>query len=84
MMHRICEHIGEAYLPDFERFPESAQVQTHLAWEGQVGAMTSASVGKWKHATGDAQRSVEALMSTPGAKELLAELGYLDAESSSA
>jgi hypothetical protein len=82
-MRRICEHIGEAYVSDFERFPESARVQTYLAWDGKVEAMTSSRVGKWKCATGDARRSVEALMDTPGAKELLGELGYLESESAS-
>jgi hypothetical protein len=77
-MRRICEHIDEAYVSDFERFPESARIQTHLAWEGQAMAMTSSSVGRWKRAIGDALRSVEALMNTPGAQELLAELGHLD------
>jgi len=79
-MRRICEHIDEAYVSDFESFPESAQIQTHLAWEGKAKAMTSSSVGKWKRATGDALRLVEALMNTPGAHELLGELGYLDNE----
>ena len=43
--------------------------------------MSSSGMGKWKRATGNAHRSVEALMSAPGAKELLAALGYLDSES---
>jgi hypothetical protein len=77
-MRRICEHIDEPYVSDFERFPESARIQTHLAWAGEAKVMTSASVGKWKRATGDGLRSVEALMNTPGAQELLVELGYLD------
>jgi hypothetical protein len=80
-MRRICEHIGEAYLSDFEHFPVSARIQTHLGWKGKVGAMTSSNVGKWKRATGDARGSVEALLNTPGAEELLSELGYLDDES---
>jgi hypothetical protein len=83
-MRRICEHIDEAGVFEFERLPESARVQTHPAWTGKIGTMNWSSMGNWKHATGDGERSVEALVRPPGATELLVQLGYLDDKPASA
>lgn len=47
-LHRICDFLELSFAPEFLRYPETATVQSHAAWDGPARPLSAASVDRWK------------------------------------
>lgn len=75
ILREICDYIGEPFDERVLHPEEHSTVKTNVAWEGQsLKALHQNSIGRWK-ASVHAQRVAE-FMDHPGAKDLMAKLGY--------
>lgn len=74
-VRKICRFIGETFHPAFLEYPATAAVNRSLAWEGAAKKLSTSSIGRWKRP--EYAFRVEALLSEPGAVDLLRHFGYL-------
>lgn len=73
-VRRLCEFLELPFADELLEYPSSARVRTHLAWNDGVRPLNPSSIGKWRSAQDSA--SIQALLGTPGAHDLLERYGY--------
>jgi hypothetical protein len=74
-LERLCDFLDLWLVPELLRYPETASVQMHLAWDGPARPLNADSIGRWRkpeHAD-----DVERFMRKERAVALLRHYSYL-------
>ena len=74
-MATVCKHIGIELSDELRNFYDHASVRRNPAYFSGLEKMHSKSIGKWENP--ENKERVDELLSYPGARDLLKELGYL-------
>jgi hypothetical protein len=74
-VRRLCEFLELPFADKLLEYPSSARVRTHRAWKDGVLPLNPSSIGNWRNAQDSA--SIQALLRTPGAHDLLERYGYV-------
>lgn len=76
-LERVCDFIGEEYVPEMRAWSDNASVaQSANLVGGVVGSLSTRSLRKWRQDGFRFQRIIDAFMDDPEAVGLLEELGY--------
>jgi len=70
----ICDFVDLEFADEFLAYPETSQVNQHLAWDGGSRAISRKSIGKWKKP--EFSDMVKAFEEKPEAMRLLEHYGY--------
>lgn len=47
-LHSLCYFLDIPFAPEFMRYPQTATVQSHGAWDGPARPLSDSSVGRWQ------------------------------------
>ena len=75
-MKKVLSFIGEEYVSEIDKYPETATLQKSSAWFKTARQVDAGSVRRWKKA--EHRNVVDELMDMPGAVGLLKYYGYLE------
>jgi hypothetical protein len=74
-LERLCDFLDLWLVPELLRYPETASVQMHLAWDGPARPLNADSIGRWRQPEHAAD--VERFMRKEKAVALLRHYSYL-------